>query len=206
MDFASFWSAMGLGIEADLEKRTFTIKVGPVVIKGLKLPAIRVMAENRGEIEQILSTMFIQQAIMWVDFRREPVVESIKALNKLKGDCEVKVAASTVVQVEKKQMATTLLLAWANECDEAARLLRHALQDEAAGMNVVAHRAIPEALGTMRKRVYPFIELLIDLLPDASLVKVQGARRLLEGRNVLVRHYNVSMAEMPRASLEAETV
>jgi hypothetical protein len=205
MDLASF---LKFGVEADLEKRRLTINLGIVKISGIRLPTLKAMARNRGEIEEILSAFFVQRGIMWIEMRRECVDRSIEGLNDLKGRCEGKAAELRARGRDEDQMVCSVLLAWATECDEAARMLRYALEDEAdpinSGMDVSARDAIAPALGNMRKKVYPFVELLIDLLPTESPVKQQATKRLREGKDILVRDYGVSVGELVRASLEDE--
>jgi hypothetical protein len=205
VDLASY---LKLGVEADLEKRTLTINLGIVKISGIKLPALKAMAKNRLDIEEILSYFFIQRGIMWIDLRREPLERSIEGLQSLKEQCEAKAADLRARGRDGDQMICSVLLAWAIECDDAARMLRYAREDEAdpinTGMDMSARDAIAPALGTMRKKVYPFLELLIELLPAESPVKQRAAERLRQGQDILVRDYGVSVQELAKASVEEE--
>lgn len=205
MDLASY---LKFGVDADLEKRTLSINLGIVKIAGIRLPALRAMARNRGEIEQILSNFFIERGIMWIDLRRECVDKSIEGLLDLKARCHGMATELSARGRDEDQMVCSVLRAWATECDEAARTLRHALQDESdpinSGMDLSAADAIGPTLGLMRKKVYPFLELLIDLLPAESPLKRKAAERLEQGKDILVRDYGVSVAELARTTLEDE--
>jgi hypothetical protein len=208
MDFDALWKLLGLGIEADLEKHTWTLKIGPITIKGLRIPVLKALAKDSAAIENILSLMFIQREVMWEDYRAESVPKCIGSLRSLQGLCEKAASDFNATGKEQDKIISTMCRGWANQCDAAASDLEGGLDAESdpanTGMGVSARDYIPDALGTLRKKTYPTIEFLIGLLPEKNMVREQATEVLNRGKDEIIRHYNVSVSDIPKASAEAE--
>ena len=209
MNLADFPTLLNLGIEVDFRERTYTIKLGPITLKNLSFETVQALSSNQGAIDSLLSKCFVQRGVMWQDFTKETVDKCIRSLRELQNLLEEQ-ASSFDATVHGEDQFPSSLRAWANECDGAARLLVLAVEDEGdpinTGMDIRAEDSIPDALGGLRKSMYPFIEFLIDLLPDKDQVKDQAAARLREGKNILVRVFGISVSELVSPDLEIDPI
>lgn len=200
MDIATIWKLVGLGLEVDLEKKTYTVKLGPLALKGISFKTVKALSSQPTVIQEVLSKHFIQRGVMFADFRRESIDDCIRSLRELQTMNQAQSAAFAATKKPEDSLFSTMLSAWANECDKAVTYLQAAVEDERdpinTGMDMSAKDAIPGALGDMRKAAYPTVELLIQLLPEGNPVKAQATDSLARGKDVLVRHFGVAVSEL----------
>ena len=106
------------------------------------------------------------------------------------------------------KLFSSMLIAWANECDQAVTCLEMAIEDERdpinSGMDTSARNAIPVALGNMRSTTYPTVELFIQLLPEGNPVRAQAILTIAKGKDVLVRHFGVPVSELVAPEVEPQ--
>jgi hypothetical protein len=210
MDIAPIWKLVGLGLEVDLEKRTYTIKLGPLAIKGLTFKTVRALSASPQAIEDLLTEQVVQREVMFADIRREEVQDCRDSLRELQALCKSQSSAFAATKKSEDEVFSTVLRAWANECDEAANHLESALRDENdpadSGMDTNARTAIPPAIGKLRIATFPSVEMFIDLLPEGNPIKAQAAEKLNAGKDVLVKYFNVQSSEILRPDIEPQGV
>jgi hypothetical protein len=208
MDIATIWKLIGLGLEVDLEKRTYSIKLGPLTIKGLSFKTVKALSASPQAIEGLLSEQFVQREVMFADFRREEVGDCIASLRELQELCKSQASAFAATKKSEDEVFSTVLRAWANECDEAANSLESALRDENdpadSGMDTSARSSIPRVIGKLRTATFPSVEMFIDLLPEGNPVKAQATEKLTAGKDVLVKYFNVQSSEILRPDFEPQ--
>jgi hypothetical protein len=208
VDIATIWKLIGLGLEVDLEKKSYTVKLGPLTLKGISFKTVKALSSQPAAIEDLLSKHFIQRGVMFADFRRESIDDCIRSLRELQTLNQTQSTAFLATKKPEDILFSTMLSAWANECDKAVTYLQSALEDERdpinTGMDVSARDAIPGALGDMRKAAYPTVELFVQLLPEGNPVKVQATASLAQGKDVLVRHFGVAVSELVAPEVEPQ--
>ena len=64
MDIATIWKLIGLGLEVDLEKKSYTVKLGPLTLKGISFKTVKALSSDSTVIEEVLSKHFIQRGVM----------------------------------------------------------------------------------------------------------------------------------------------
>lgn len=206
MDLGAFWKLLGIGMEADFKERRYTIRLGPITIKGLPFERVKALRSNQPAIESLLSRHFVQRGVMWEDFRHEKVKDCIRSLRVLQKLSETQASAFEATKKPEDQIFSSILQAWANECDKAARHLELASEDERdpinTGLDMSAQEWILDVLSDFRKATYPSVQMFIDLLPDTSPVKAQAAERLRYGKDILVKFYNVSTNDLTSPEIE----
>jgi len=208
MGFEELWKLLNLGVVIDAKSRTYTIKLGALKFKNLPFETVKALSSNQLVIESLLSRHFVQRGVMWEDFRREEVERCIRSLRDLQKLSETQAPAFAETKKPEDQMLSSMLQAWANECDGAAKLLESGIENERdpinTGMDMSAQEWIPNVLGTFRKATYPFVEMFIALLPETNPVKAQAAERLRRGKDILVKYYHVSTNDLTSPELEIE--
>jgi hypothetical protein len=208
MLLTDFWKLVGLKLEVDFEKRTYSITIGPLKLKGLAFTTIKALSATSAIPERILTEQFIQREVMWGDFRGEEIDDCIESLRGLQKISEERAVTFDKSGNPQDAIFASLLRSWANECDHSATLLSQALEEENdpinTGMDTSARDAIPAALGKLRTQTYPFVAMLIELLPDGNPVKAQATKKMEYGRDVLVRFFNVPGSAIHAPSLEIE--
>jgi hypothetical protein len=208
MDIATIWKLIGLGLEVDLAKKLYTIKLGPLTLKDLSFRAVKALSSQPALIESLLSEHFIQRGVMHVDFRRERVDACIRSLRELQALNQAQAKAFADSGKPEDELFSTLLTAWANECDTAVSILESAIEDERdpinTGMDVTAQAAIPDAIRALRTATYPTIELLIQLLPQSNSVRQQASTILTRGKDLLVRHFGVPFSDLVLPEVEPQ--
>ena len=206
MDIATIWKLIGLGLEVDLEKKSYTVKLGPLSIKEISFKTVKALSSQPPVVEGILSKHFIQRGVMFEDFRREKIADCIRSLRELQVMNHDRSEAFAASKKPEDVVFSTILSAWANECDKAVSYLEAAVEDERdpinTGMDVSAKDAIPGALGDMRKATYPTVELFVQLLPDGNPVKMQAVATLAQGKDLLVRHFGVAVSDLVTPEVE----
>lgn len=187
--------------EADLRTGAYSLTVAGFTLKGLRYRSYKGLAHDPSRMERILSHCFIQRGVMWQDFRRETVQDCINSCYGLKSLCEAE-AKEFGDGSNVDRFFSSLLSYWANECDTAARSLKDALAMESdpieSGMDISARDAIPYAIGTLRKNVYPVVEAIAETLPADNPIRNQGMERLRQGTDDLIRYYRVSTSELTK--------
>lgn len=199
MELGAFLKLLDLGFEADLKERTYTIRLGSIRIEGLSFWKMKALRSNQPVIESLLSNHFITRRVMWEDFARENIDYCITSLRELEKMCVTQAQEFGATRKPEDQTYSSVLQAWANECNKAAKLLKWAVEDESDPINTGMARAseyIPDALCDFRIATYRFVEMFIDLLPDTSPVKDQAVEKLRQGKNILVKFYNVSTSDL----------
>jgi hypothetical protein len=208
MELASLWKFLSPSVEADLEKRRVTLTVGAVTLKGIRLPTLKALTRDRHAIEVLLTDLFIRRGIMWEDRRREIPKKVAGSLRELQGLCTEGGKTFAETRKEPDAILSSLLIAWGNDCDYAARNLEAAMlmENEPAdtGMDTSVREVIRTELARLRKRNYPVIDFLIDLLPDGNVVNQQASEYLTRGKDELVRCYRVPFAELTKPAVEIE--
>ena len=192
MDLASFLQFIRLNFDVDLEKRLITVQIGPVTLRNVTVPQLQ---QDEDLLEVILSRCFIQRRVMWEDYGRETLTLCIKSLHETKDELE---------RLHEKFPRTSPhrspLQAWANQCKEAADVLRTAWKEQYepdnSSIGMDAHEWIPDILGALRKASYPTVEMMIDLLPDKSHIKSQAQSKLEHGTEVAVKYFHVPIRSM----------
>ncbi|TWB21115.1 hypothetical protein [Nitrospirillum bahiense] len=205
IEFSTFWKMLGFGLEADFSKRTWTLTVGPIKLKELKIPQFRALASDEATIERILSEMFIKRAVMWIDFRRERVSDCIASLSELEQLCGKTAEEFSATGKDADQIISSMCRGWECQCHEAIAILKSGIEEERApentGMDISATDYIPDALGDMRKKTYPLIQMLIELLPEESEIRTIAKEKLVYGKDELIRHYGVSSSDIEVATV-----
>ena len=208
MDIATIWKLVGLGLEVDLEKKSYTVKLGPLTLKGISFKTVKALSSDPAIIELVLSKHFIQRGVMFADFRRETIEDCIHSLRELQTLNQGQAIAFLATNKPEDSLFSSMLSAWANECDKAVTYLQAAVEDERdpinTGMDISAKDAIPGALGDMRSATYPSVDLLIQLLPEGNLVKAQALKTIADGKNVLVRHFGVPVTNLVAPEVEPQ--
>lgn len=208
MDIATIWKLIGLGLEVDLEKKSYMVKLGPLAVKGISFKTVKALSSQPAVVEELLSKHFIQRGVMFADFRRESIDDCIRSLRELQTLNQAQAAALLITKKPDDKLFSTMLSAWANECDKAVTYLEAAVEDERdpinTGMDINARDAIPWALGEMRKAAYPTVELFAQLLPGGSPIRVQAIASLAQGKDVLVRHFGVAVSELVAPEVEPQ--
>ncbi len=208
MDVATIWKLIGLGLEVDLEKKVYTVKLGPLTLKGISFKTVKALSSDPTSIEELLSKHFIQRGVMYADFRRETIEDCVRSLRGLQTLNQDQAKAFLTTKKPEDKMFASMLTAWANECDKAVTYLQAAVEDERdpinTGMDISARDAIPGALGDMRSATYPTVELFIQLLPEGSPVKAQALATIAQGKDVLVRHFGVPVSRLVAPEVEPQ--
>ena len=83
MDIATIWKLIGLGLEVDLEKKSYTVKLGPLTLKGISFKTVKALSSDPTIVEEVLSKHFIQRGVMFADFRRETIEDCVRSLRGL---------------------------------------------------------------------------------------------------------------------------
>ena len=145
---------------------------------------------------------------MFADFRRETIEDCVRSLRGLQTLNQDQSKAFLATKKPEDKLFSSMLAAWANECDKAVTYLQAAVEDERdpinTGMDISARGAIPGALGDMRSATYPTVELFIQLLPEGSPVKAQAISTIAQGKDVLVRHFGVPVSKLVAPEVEPQ--
>ncbi|KWC42426.1 hypothetical protein WL51_03555 [Burkholderia ubonensis] len=203
MDIPSFQNLLDL--DFDLEKRTLTIRLGPLKITGISLPDLRSLRNNNELIGQMLSDSFITRRVMWIDLTREVAKNTALSLDELAGILKPyrKKFENSSRRIDRE--IGPPLLAWENQCRISARNIRDAIETERlpenTGIDGYASEVMDDEIVLVRKVGYPIIELLGAIL-DATSLRQQVETLLVKGRQTLISEYRVLLADLPRADVD----
>ena len=204
MDFGTILTLFET-ISIDMKNKTLRISIGGVIIvKNISFATIKKLTKNSSYIGSLLSSHFINRQVMWQDFRKENVALCIKSLMDLKLENFQHAQRLGESRTESDQFLSSWLLYWGNECDRAIKEFQDAIQNEKISRSMEsdsefvlrAHKEIPKILGEFRRKTYPAIQILIDLLDERNPVREQAVSRLNLGKNLLVQHYGISINKL----------
>lgn len=205
VSFSDLWKMLNVKLVADLDSRRVDVHLGVAELKGISIPAIQALSDQREALETLLSDAFISRRVMWMDLRRERPDYVVKSLKDLAGI--MRGAARQFADTKRKKDVglASVLLAIANEAEVGMKLVCEGIEDERdpanTGMDASAADYMNRAIIDVRKAAYPLIELLVTLLPETSPVRIQAASTLQNGYDVLNRAYSQPASELPRATV-----
>ncbi|WP_155420118.1 hypothetical protein [Burkholderia cepacia] len=194
-----------LDLDLDLEKRTLTIRLGPLKIAGISLPDLRSLRNNNELVGQMLSDSFITRRVMWMDLTREAAQVAVLSLDELAGI--IKLYRNKFENSSRRidREICHPLLAWESQCIISAKIIRDAIETERlpenAGMDGYASDVMDDEIVLVRKAGYPIIELLSAIL-DATPLRQQVETLLEKGAQTLISKYRVQLADLPRADVD----
>lgn len=170
------------------------------------MPTLKALSAEPARTRNLLSELFVKRAVMWMDFRQERVrdcIESLQALENATAGASADLSASSRAQDD---LLAGLLQVWSGECKQARSRLNTALEDESdpinSGMDISAADEVVPALGEFRRKSFPAVRFLIDLLPDNDPVKTQALELVSRAEDELVRYYGVDVALISRPLVE----
>lgn len=206
MDLGSFLTFLKLfpRVEADLEKKTITIKAGPFTLR-IPYGTYKALMSKRSTVVDILSRLFIQRGVMWEDFRREKMDECITSLREIQKLAQEEHNKLKETNAKQDEYFASIMFAWANVCEQAVTELGQALETEndpvETGIDFGAGDFLAPVLLECRKSTYPLVDLLICLLPDDDPVRQQASEKLALGKNRTVQKLGARIEELPGAEL-----
>jgi hypothetical protein len=208
VDLGTLWKLIGLGMEADFEKRTWSISAGPFKANGIKFITLKALSDDAGTVQKLLSDLFVKPAVMWMDFRRETVTDCINSLASLENSTATAAEALRVSHKSQDELLVGLLQSWSGDCKLARGRLETALKNENdpidTGMDISARDEIAPALGDFRSSSLPAVKFLIDLLPETNPIKAQSSALMSRAEDELIRHYGVNSSSLKSPSVEPE--
>ncbi|MDQ3685639.1 MAG: hypothetical protein M3430_08555 [Acidobacteriota bacterium] len=206
MDFIDLWKLLNLGVIADWENKTITLRLGPLTLNKLPIPALKAFASNPSTLDPILVDLFVRHSAMWEDLTAENPSEVHTSLKKLSKDAQTYATQLAMSSKSIDQEVASILHAWSGDADIAAKKIDAAIKTENlpenSGMDGYSRQVMDDELRNLRKKYYPSIEFLVTLLPDGSRVRKQVVEFLSNGKNTLVAHYGVAVSAIPSATAE----
>lgn len=204
MDYLELGKLINIGIEIDWGNMILTIRLGPLTIKNVKIPAFQELRKDIHFVEGLLTDQFITRGVMWVDFAREEVEDCVKSLQDLEQSCLERKKAFVATGSSADSVLATALEGWAVECNQAVRSFKEAIEFEKTSREIEfdsefilrAHNEIPRILGNFRKDTYPIVEMFIQLLSEENLIHQQAVEKLKQGQDLIVKHYGISVADL----------
>ena len=202
-----------VGVDINLAEKTITLNLPGVHISHISFRTVKAMSEDPGTVSNILSKCFIQRRVMWQDFRSEKAEDCKKSIDEMKDILEDKAREFRKTGKAKDDEYADLLEAWANECVDASKSFREAIDTEQRDREAYQRWELPESsdiqrasisiseiLGRFRLRTYLFVDLFIQLLQKNSKVKKQVLDKIDDGKSLLVQAYGISYKQI--ATLE----
>lgn len=188
------------------------LKLPGVMTIHISFPTVKEMRQDHGTVSNILSECFIRRRVMWQDFTREEAEYCKQSIDEVKDALENKASEFRKTGKAKDARYADLLEAWANDCVEASKSFRDAINAEQRYREAYqrwellessdifrAKWSIPEILGRFRQRTYPAVDAFIQLLPDNSEVKNQALEKINFGKSVLIRAHGMSPDQIATA-------
>jgi hypothetical protein len=183
----------------DLDEVYVDLKLPGVLTFHIPFRTVKEMRKDHGTVSNILSECFIRRKVMWEDFWREKAEYCKQSIDEMKDVLEDKAREFRKTGEAKDAQYADMLEAWANECVEASKSFREAIDQERrdredyqsgaiieSGDIWRADSRIREILDPFRQRTYPFVNAFIQLLPKDSEVKKQAQKQINSGNSLLI--------------------
>lgn len=186
-------------LKVNFDEKTITFNLPGVVISHIPFPTFKKMCQDHGTVSNILSECFIRRQVMWADYRMEKAEYCRQSLDELKDILEDKAKAFRKTGKAEDAIYADMLEAWANECVEASKSFRNAIDTERRDREAYqrwelqessdiwrADSRIRDILYPFRLRTYWFVNAFIQLLPKDSNVRNQAQEKINSGNSLLI--------------------
>ena len=206
IDFASLWRLLKIDAISDWEKRTVTFHTGPFCMERVPLPSLKALAADPSDIETVVNALFVGHRVMWEDLSAENPQQVEENLKRLSSEAQKLAEDFSKSSRQPDCDISSKLQIWADLARTAVDQIENKVQSDLdpanTGMDGIARETMNGALVELRIRCFPFVELLLTLLPEEGKVATNAVDLLMRGKDTLVRKYSVEQSRVPKLAAD----
>lgn len=188
MEFSELQTILiGLQLTADLS--TIYVNIPKFNLK-VSAKTISKIQSNQNQVEEILTTCFLRKEVLWQRLDYEDFLWSYNSIFNLQKTLDTYTEKFVSLSDENEYFLSQLLRLWGTYCNESYKELFRTQGQT---------KELYKSLNLFRKKAFPIIITLLDILPENNLIKKECFEKLEQGCN----HSKIKISQiMPEWRLE----
>lgn len=168
------------------------VKLGLVEVT-FERDTLKELFQNQAFVHSLLSDLFLDRRVMWMDFTREKPEWVIKSLEEMVTRIDQAVARISAPAASEDADLSGLLHRWRDACVRARQATQDRLDEMKENNRTAFHQDefidptdfLPKILVVFRKETLPFVSALLQLLPEDDPYRAEVQKKWYEARRML---------------------